>query len=57
MGVVIKGMDLPVSCVYCPLAMPTPFNERTCFITGRNVYLDYYSDRDVHCPMSESEEE
>ena len=56
MGVVIKNMDLPDSCVYCPLAIPAPDNERTCFITGRNVDLDYYSERDAHCPMRESED-
>lgn len=57
MGVVIKGMELPASCVYCPLAIPTQYEERRCFITGRDVDMDSYFGRDEYCPMSESEEE
>lgn len=57
MSVVIKDMYLPRACGYCPLCLPTQFEERVCYVTERMVDIDPYFGRDERCPMRESEEE
>lgn len=57
MSVVIKDMILPRCCSYCPLSMPTQFEERRCYITDRVVDIDPFYGRDEHCPMRECDEE
>lgn len=55
MSVKIKGMNIPDSCLVCPLCLLNQYgNERYCFATGRitDTYLESYTRAD-ECPMEE----
>ena len=57
MSVIIKGMDLPRSCMDCPLCILGEMGYRVCFVSS-NIDIKRYSDsynRNENCPMEEVE--
>ena len=61
MSVLIKGMDIPESCGYCPLN----YDEMSCAITGTRWWsdtmvlldFDHTKERLYDCPLIEVKDE
>ena len=47
MSILIKGMEMPKSCLYCPL---TDGHSAECLITEKSVYF-YVEKRHEDCPL------
>lgn len=52
----IEGMNMPKSCIECPLMMLMGFGERYCFVTDQQAEIDPFYGRPDHCPMEEIKE-
>ena len=57
MSVKIKGMDLPTSCISCPLYMLNKYRYRFCYAAPDIHIADWEAEfkRDDDCPMEEEE--
>lgn len=57
MSVKIKGMDLPTSCISCPLYMLNKYSYRFCYAAPDIHIADWDAEfkRDDDCPMEEEE--
>lgn len=55
MSVIIKGMDLPKTCISCPLYMLNEYRYRFCYASPEMHIADWEAEFKRHdkCPMEE----